>query len=149
MSMFLSTSTTNFPSGCTWKAAVATVRVISLRIPSSHAKYPHRLLRARELSHHQTPCGPSCPQEALSQLPPTNLGKVWAWESRCSVLLWRKVSHFTSFSCYIPPELMLTLAPTPVGSKGESVRPTPLIPAQPHTLTSTFFLSIALTTSPT
>lgn len=76
------------------------------------------------------------------------------------MLLWRKSSHIMSFSCYIPPECMFTLAPTPVGSKGGSVRPHPthrcsapdpvtLRTAQPHTLTSTFFLSMALTTSPT
>jgi len=97
-------------------------------LPDIHTDCSEREEGARELGHCRTPCSPSCPQQILSQPSPTNLGRVWAQESHHNVVLWRNSSHFTSFSCYIIPELVLTLAPTPVWSREGSVRPHPAHP---------------------
>lgn len=59
--MFLSTSTTNLPSGCTWNTAVNTTKLIfPLQNPGCMSHPPHHE-GARKLSQHQTQ--PSYPQK--------------------------------------------------------------------------------------
>lgn len=99
---------------------------------------------ARELSHCQTPCSPSCPQEALSQLPPTSLGRFGP--RRATATPPPRERALPSRLLVVTPllELMLTLAPAPVGSKRGSVRPcsppAALGTSQPHYLDKHFLL---------
>lgn len=127
--MFLSTSTTNLPSGCTWNTAVNTTKLIfPLQNPGCMSQPPHHK-GARKLSQHQAQ--PSYPQKKdlslhmfLITTPSAEL-----------VLLWGQrhgsISHQVLF---LTSQLLKGASP---GA------------AQLRTFTSTFFLSMALTTSPT